>query len=163
VRRSREQVLRLYGRPVALFPPPGVDASETFFASVGAEGARQYLGVAAPGRPMKAILLRVYVSLLSAAARGGELHGELADPYLTLVGYFNSLRELGGMRRLVEDEVRNRVARFAEEKRPHDYPGEHPWAGSRRLDRESAELTSRESTERVKATKANLATRHVTK
>jgi ATP-dependent helicase YprA (DUF1998 family) len=29
---------------------------------------------------------------------------------MTLVGYFNSLRELGGMRRLVEDEVRTRVA-----------------------------------------------------
>ncbi len=29
---------------------------------------------------------------------------------MTLVGYFNSLRELGGMRRLVEDEVRSRTA-----------------------------------------------------
>jgi hypothetical protein len=26
-----------------------------------------------------------------------------ADPYLTLLGYFNSLRELGGSRRIVED------------------------------------------------------------
>jgi hypothetical protein len=30
---------------------------------------------------------------------------------MTLVGYFNSLRELGGMRRLVEDEVRTRCYR----------------------------------------------------
>jgi hypothetical protein len=56
--------------------------------------------------------------------------------------------------------VRNRVANFAEEKRPHDYPGAHPWAASRRL-LEPAELTSRESTERVKETKARLAARHV--
>ena len=29
---------------------------------------------------------------------------------MTLVGYFNSLRELGGMRRLVEDEVRDQCS-----------------------------------------------------
>jgi hypothetical protein len=81
---------------------------------------------------------------------------------MTLVGYFNSLRELGGMRRLVEDEVRNRVARFADEKRPYDFAGEHPWAANRNL-KEPTELTSRESTERVKETKARLAERHINK
>ncbi len=33
----------------------------------------------------------------------------MADAYMTLVGYFNSLRELGGMRRLVEDDVQSRL------------------------------------------------------
>ena len=28
---------------------------------------------------------------------------------MTLVGYFNSMRELGGMRRVVEDAVRTRL------------------------------------------------------
>jgi len=37
------------------------------------------------------------------------IYGEAADPWLTAVGYFNSLRELGGMRRLAEDDVRTRV------------------------------------------------------
>ena len=36
-----------------------------------------------------------------------------ADPYMTLLGYFNSLRELGGARRVIEDEVRNRLAGYA--------------------------------------------------
>ena len=31
-----------------------------------------------------------------------------ADPWMTLVGYFNSMRELGGMRRLVDDDVPTR-------------------------------------------------------
>ena len=37
--------------------------------------------------------------------------GQVADPYMTLVGYFNSLRELGGMRRLAEDDVQTRSFR----------------------------------------------------
>ena len=77
---------------------------------------------------------------------------------MTLVGYFNSLRELGGMRRLVEDEVKTRVKGFAEGKQPHHHIGPHPWAASRNLSL-PAELTSRESTERVKETKRRLAAR----
>jgi hypothetical protein len=36
----------------------------------------------------------------------------VVDPYMTLVGYFNSLRELGGMRRLVEDDVASRLGQI---------------------------------------------------
>ena len=161
VRRSHQQVRSLYGRSVALFPPPGVDASETFFAKVSSKGARQYLGVAAPGRPMKAILLRVYVSLLAAAARGAQIPGGDADPYLTIVGYFNSLRELGGMRRLVEDEVR-RLAMDRDKRRPVDFDekAEHPWYQSRTIRGEPIELTSREKTADIKASKNRLELPH---
>lgn len=161
VRRSQQQVQRLYGREVALFPPPGVDASQTFFASVGTVGARQYLGVAAPGRPMKSILLRVYVSLLAAAALGEELHEKLADPYLSLVGYFNSLRELGGMRRLVEDEVR-RLVMDRSRRRPEDFDAsaDHPWYRNRTIRGEPIELTSREKTSDIKNAKNRLKLDH---
>ena len=33
---------------------------------------------------------------------------------MTLVGYFNSLRELGGMKRLVDDDVRTRLRKMAD-------------------------------------------------
>jgi hypothetical protein len=36
---------------------------------------------------------------------------------MTLVGYFNSLRELGGSRRIVEDEVNARLAHYRELRR----------------------------------------------
>ena len=39
-------------------------------------------------------------------------YGVAADPWLTLVGYFNALRELGGMRRAVDDTVRTRLRRI---------------------------------------------------
>jgi hypothetical protein len=166
VRRAKEQIRALFGREMALFPPRGIDEGDNFFAapaSLKDRPGRLYVGVGAPGRALRAVSVRTYATLLASAQKAFDPKGDSkqpGDPYMTLVGYFNSLRELGGMRRLVEDEVRNRVARFAEEKRPHDYPGEHPWAASRRL-REPAELTSRESTERVKETKARLAARHV--
>ncbi|MFZ5443147.1 MAG: DISARM system helicase DrmA [Myxococcota bacterium] len=159
VRRSTEQIQRLYGRSVSLFPPPGVEASETFFAQVGTKGARQYLGVAAPGRPLKTILLRVYVALLAAAARALETHPDDADAYLTLVGYFNSLRELGGMRRLVEDEVR-RGAQRRHERVPEGFEGEHPWFAPRSIRAEPVELTSREKTSAIKDAKDRLALPH---
>lgn len=159
VRRSNEQVGRLYGRRVALFPPPGVEANETFFAHVGTEGARQYVGVGAPGRPLKTTLLQVYVALLAAAQRGLVDHGEVADAYLSLVGYFNSLRELGGMRRLVEDEVRRLVMR-RHERVPEGFDGESPWFAPRTIRAEPVELTSREKTSAIKDSKDRLALEH---
>ncbi|MCP4655910.1 MAG: hypothetical protein GY856_10885 [bacterium] len=122
VRRARQQVQALFGRrQTAIFPPPAVDASETFFARIDQESpGRLYIGLAAPGRAMKAVLLRTYVALLSAAQRAvAERGGDdpTADAYMTLAGYFNSLRELGGMRRLVEDEASQRC-REIEKRRP---------------------------------------------
>jgi hypothetical protein len=166
VRRAKEQIRALFGREMCLFPPRGIDEGDNFFAapaSLKTRTGRLYVGVGAPGRALRAVSVRAYATLLASAQKAFDPKGDPkqpADPYMTLVGYFNSLRELGGMRRLVEDEVRNRVALFAEEKRPRDYLGEHPWAASRRL-REPAELTSREATERVKETKARLAARQV--
>jgi hypothetical protein len=163
VRRSDVQVRALFGRERRLFPPPGRDESETFFAEVDRDRPpRVYLGVAAPGRAMKAVLLRCYVSLLAAAQKCFDPAGaaeQAADGYLTLAGYFNSLRELGGMRRLVEDDVRARV-RQAEQRRPRDFSGPHPWYEDRTRWREPVELTSREKTETIKRSKARLATPH---
>ena len=60
-------------------------------------------------------MLRTYLALLGAAQKAYDADGgkknpdNAADPYMTLLGYFNSLRELGGSRRIVEDEVDTRA------------------------------------------------------
>lgn len=166
-RRAQAQVKALFNREMAIFPPRGINDGDNFFSEVDKESpGRLYLGVGAPGRALRAVSVRTYATLLAASQKHFDPNGPLeqpADPYMTLVGYFNSLRELGGMRRLVEDEVRRRVSRFDEEKKPHDYPVvQHPWAAKRAL-KEPAELTSRESTERVKETKHRLAARRAAK
>ena len=38
-----------------------------------------------------------------------DKYDRLADPWMTLTGYFNSIRELAGTRRLVEDDIRARL------------------------------------------------------
>ncbi len=77
-----------------------------------------------------------------------------ADPYMTLLGYFNSLRELGGARRLIEDEVRNRLAGYANRKRIGETEGLFE---NRQIDYEPVELTSRVSTAQVSEAKRRLA------
>jgi hypothetical protein len=165
-RRAKEQIRALFGRDMALFPPRGIDEGDNFFARPAAitpdKPGRLYVGVGAPGRALRAVSVRTYATLLAAAQRSFDPKGDpkqAADPYMTLIGYFNSLRELGGMRRLVQDEVRNRVSDFEKEKRPHHFIGEHPWGASRDL-RQPTELTSRASSEELKRTKADLAERH---
>lgn len=164
VRRAREQIKALFDREMAIFPPRGIEDGDNFFSTVDKDKpGRMYLGVAAPGRALRAVSVRTYATLSAAAAKHYDPKGapeQPADPYMTLIGYFNALRELGGMRRLVEDEVKNRVRRFADGKKPLDHQAAHPWAANRSL-KMPEELTSRAKTEAVKSTKDRLAVRHV--
>lgn len=113
VRRAQAQVAALFNRQVRVFPPPGLEAGANFFsrelpASDAAPG-RLYVGICAMGKKLKGALIRVYVAALAAGQTMYEKYGDAVDPFMTAVGYFSSLRELGGMRRLVDDDVRSRL------------------------------------------------------
>ncbi len=116
IRKAPDQVHGLYVRRASIFPPSGLDAADNFFARQRlpdeANPGRRYLGVCAPGQRLRTVLIRVYVAYLAAAQALYEKYGREVDPYLTLVGYFNSMRELGGMRRAVEDAVSSRVRKM---------------------------------------------------
>ncbi|MCP4263903.1 MAG: helicase [Planctomycetes bacterium] len=114
VRKADEQVNKVFLRKVAVFPPHGLDVEDNFFSvqrSIEDRPGRRYLGICSPGSSRPAVLIRVYVALLTAAQSLFDKFGQGADPYMTVVGYFNSLRELGGMRRLAEDDVQTRAYR----------------------------------------------------
>ena len=119
VRRAQTQIRALFDRDAEIFPPLGIDASDSFFA-VEDEGrpGRLYVGVFGPGKSIKTTLVRTYSALLSRAkfefenAVSADPEGtdvDVADAYMTLVGYFNSLRELGGVLRLLDDDVPARL------------------------------------------------------
>jgi len=131
IRRAREQVHGLFLRNVHVFPPHGLDVEDDFFAlqrstdptALDAKPGRRYLGICAPGKSRPSTLIRVYVAFLTAAQHLYDEYGADADPWMTLVGYFNSLRELGGMRRLVEDDVSTRAFRMNQPGQDLQRPG----------------------------------------
>ncbi len=111
IRRAKEQILSLFARRLAIFPSPGLVAGNSFFSEeqpLESVPGRSYVGIFAPGRSIKTALVRVYAALLAATEAMGVDPNDL-DPYRTLVGYFNSLRELGGAVRLIEDDVKARI------------------------------------------------------
>lgn len=110
IRRAADQVTALFDRSTCQFPPPAVDHDDSGFAvkNVDAPG-RLYAGIASAGRSAKFSLQAVAASLLQSGAAGFAT-AEEADPYWTLVTYFNSLRELGGSLVLMQDDVNDSLS-----------------------------------------------------
>ena len=109
IKNADVQVRSLFLRTGEYLPAPGTGCSgQLLLAPTRArrkelrEAVSRHLR---PGRRLKAALIRVYVAYLCAAQALYEKYGRAADPWMTTVGYFNSMRELGGMRRLVDDDV----------------------------------------------------------
>ena len=154
--RAQDQVQALFGRAeTQCFPPPGPDREDSFFARqvpATAGPARRYLGIAAPGRNPKVVMRRVLLPLMAAAhqefvAAGGRKNpNNPADPYLTTLGYFNALRELGGARRILEEEVQSALSNYGARRRIGE-PGRR--FRDRKWLSEVLELTSRISTDDV--------------
>jgi hypothetical protein len=135
IRRADAQTVALFARPVRQFPPPGIDARDSFFAVESAridKGSRLYVGLLAPGTSQTTLLVRTYARLLQSAEAIPESDAA-KDPYRTLLGYFNSLRVLGGARMQVHNDVEDRLKLL-----------EADDDARRRVDR-VIELTSRES------------------
>ncbi len=113
IRRAPDQVQKLFVRKLEVFPPQGTSIRDSFFALQRPTGpdfpGRRYLGISAFGRRYPVAMIRSYVAHMAAAQVLYDKFDRLADPWMTLTGYFNSIRELAGTRRLVEDDIRARL------------------------------------------------------
>ena len=114
-KRAREQVRGVFARDLAVFPPPVLDIADTFFSRqvpvTPKTPGRRYLGICAHGVRLKSAEIRLAEILLIAGQSLFDAYGAAADPYMTVVGYFNATRELAGMRRYLDDDVTTRVRR----------------------------------------------------
>lgn len=163
VRRADTQIQALFGRiQTSIFPAQGIDKTDSFFAKTEpttTAPARLYVGIAAQGRSAKVVLLRASLAMLSRGQslyqlEGGKRnHNNPADPYMTMLGYFNSLRELGGSRRIIEDEVRTRLEKYSRRKRRE--PEDNLFV-NRTINVDVLELTSRVQTNEIAANKRKL-------
>jgi hypothetical protein len=113
IRRAADQIRKLFVRRLEVFPPQGTSIRDSFFAIQRPTGpeypGRRYLGISAFGRRYPVAMIRTYVAHMAAAQVLYNKYDRLADPWMTLAGYFNSIRELAGTRRLVEDDIRARL------------------------------------------------------
>ena len=114
-RNAPDQVRNLYGRNVTIFPPQVLDAGEMFFGTeqpitAGSPG-RRYIGISTTGVRLTTAEIRVSEILLAGGQLLLDRCGPVADPYLTLVGYFSATRELAGMARYLGDDVQTAVQR----------------------------------------------------
>ena len=167
VRHADQQIQGLFGRQTThVFPPPGPERGDSFFARTmpaAQRNAREYAGIAAQGRNPKEAMRRVLLALMGAAERawreagGPRNRDNPADPYMTVLGYFNSLRELGGARRILEEEVQNTLKRYGDRRRLGEAPGQGLFR-DRTSFSDVVELTSRVSTDRVAEARRRLQT-----
>jgi hypothetical protein len=127
VRKAGDQVQSLYDRRLAQFPPPGIDINDNFF-SVGQEThplegsapGRLYVGVCAPGRGAQTPIVRIWSRLLQQMElrRVAGVSAAELDPFWTLVGYFNAIRELAGAVALARQDIPERMAFLSVTPRP---------------------------------------------
>lgn len=134
IKNAGEQIRCLYAREnYEHFPPSGIDIRDSYFIKEvplptcdvenasrdeidksmeqGEKPFRQYAGICASGQSVKTTLIRLYSIILQKVfdlANDAE-YGDYVDPYYTLIGYFNSIRELGGAVRLLDDDIESRI------------------------------------------------------
>lgn len=165
VRQAQEQVQALFARSqTQIFPPRGPDRHDSFFARIvpaNQTPARMYLGIAAQGRNPKEVMRRVWLALMGAAERlyrdagGHDNEQNPVDPYMSVLGYFNALRELGGARRILEEQIQNTLKTYGDRRRIGETPGLFQ---NRRTFSEVVELTSRVPTNKVAEARQRLET-----
>ena len=114
IRNYDSQVRWLFGRVrTSVFPPPMFDIEDSFF---GVKALREN-GSPAPGRTYvgifgsalgshMAVQVRAYAAVLQGVL---DLPPERRDPYWTLLGFFNTLRDLGSTTTMLKLQIQSQL------------------------------------------------------
>ncbi len=114
IRNAEDQIQAVFARRLAIFPPPGLDISDRFFIREreihpldDQIPGRLYVGICAPRRGPHTPIYKIYARLLQTAENNKNSQG--IDPFWTLTGYFNAIRELAGTRALYRQDIPARL------------------------------------------------------
>lgn len=123
IRGAEEQVQAIFSRCLLQFPPPGLSSDDRFFLRFreshpleDRQPGRLYMGISAPGKGPLTPIVRIWSRLLQIAWQYRNCQG--IDAFLTLVGYFNAIRELSGVRALYRQDIPERIGRISVSTRP---------------------------------------------
>lgn len=147
IRNYEDQVRSLFARErAAIFPPRGIDISDSFFARFDREEdgslspGRRYVGVLWQGLgSTQTSMVRSFTSMLQSPVDLGD--PELQDAWWTPLIFFGSLRELGGALSLFQSDILDYLKTVKRR-------SGRTWEAMRRL-REPLELTGRMASDQV--------------
>ncbi|MCL4325262.1 MAG: DISARM system helicase DrmA [Candidatus Thermoplasmatota archaeon] len=102
IKDAKIQIMKLFARDVIQFPPNGLDIDDSFFVrnrSVEKSwneqtAGRIYVGICSPGWGQLTPNIRIWANLLMSCNKNKA--DKNIKYFWTIVGYFNSIRELGG-------------------------------------------------------------------
>lgn len=117
VKEAQRQVEMIYRRSARVFPPHGVYDGENYFSNMREDPTctenkpgRLYVGVLVT-RGMLLGLVKIYASILSSVHIRSSIDN--VDPYWTLVGYFNAIRELAIAKSLYNSDIQRDVTKLS--------------------------------------------------
>ena len=129
ISRAYEQVKNLYcikdRNELSIFPAQGLEFGNTWFSEEKSlnerdeEGnqlfpGRKYIGILPSGYPSaQTAIVRTYATVLQKIRElSQKTELKKIDYYWTLLGYFNSIRELGGASSLVHGDIKERLGQI---------------------------------------------------
>lgn len=137
IKEFEEQAKCLFGRTTAkLFPSPGLDIDDSFFAKVAVDEnnmplpGRKYVGIFTSNVGQMMAEVQTFSAILQEA---NQIPKEEVDPYWTLLAFYNSLKDLGAGINLCNMDIPTYMMSI---RNREDYP-------ENRFIKEPLELTSR--------------------
>ena len=121
IRMAVEQVKALYGRSMAVFPPPGLSCDDSWFARANRDGpGRLYLGYLAPLRDRQRCLVPLAAALLAAPLvvfrdEDKDDAEALFEAWWTNIVYHGSLRGVATSSNTFDSDVRDFGQRLIDE------------------------------------------------
>ncbi|WP_155114460.1 DISARM system helicase DrmA [Bacillus pumilus] len=104
-----EQIRALYGREMQQFPLAVQKANDNFVSKevpTSEKPGRCYVGICAPGVSNKIQAIQTYSAYATITRSEPKFK---VDPYYTMLGYFNTVKELASMVTTFKDEVNSRL------------------------------------------------------
>ena len=121
IRMAKQQVERLYGRELAIFPPPGLSCDDSYFARtvpLETRPGRLYIGYLAPMLNRQLCMAPLAAALHiapEAVFQGEEDRDDLLEAWWTQVVYHGSLKGVGSSHNAYNIGVRDIVRRLSQE------------------------------------------------